>query len=79
MRWKLFSERALLTSHTAKAVARKATRATHGPRVLALERMKKGEGTENVKEIPKVQTGVNIEHWFIWFGKPEIRDKFRNS
>ena len=50
----IFRETAQITSLYAKAMARKANRASHGPRVLAKERANKVRKMENPKENPKV-------------------------
>ena len=49
----IFRETALLTPHHTKATARKANRASHGPRRLATERAKKVREVENLSEKPK--------------------------
>ena len=50
----IFKETAILTQPHARAVTRKANRASHGPRGLAKERTRKVRETEHPKENPKV-------------------------
>ena len=61
----IFKETAMLTQPHARAMTRKANRASHGPRGLAKERTRKVRETENPKEnqkenptVPKVRSRV---------------------
>ena len=66
--------KATASNHLAKA-----NRATHGPRVMAKERVRRVR--ENPKENPKVpKTRIKTSKTGLYgLEKPEIRSKFRNS